>query len=164
MPRSSGIKRFLARFGFITYGERQIKKLDRLSIMGFKIIRTGFSENRYELLAAADILVCPSTLPHFSRPTIEAALVGTVVIGSNVEGILELVENEKSGLLFKAGSSAQLKDCLLKVLSNAELRINLSTAAQRNISANQDPKTHLQRLLKIYQAYLIKTERSELHF
>ena len=53
---------------------------------------------------------------------IESQMLGTPVIGSNIGGIPELVENEYTGLLFESGKTECLVEAINKLYNDNELR------------------------------------------
>jgi glycosyltransferase involved in cell wall biosynthesis len=63
----------------------------------------GLVSDIKEELQKCSVLISPFTVPHFSRPVIEAFAYGKPVIASDVVGMEEVVEDEITGLLFKNG-------------------------------------------------------------
>jgi glycosyltransferase involved in cell wall biosynthesis len=53
------------------------------------------------IIDASDILISPFKIEHFSRPAVEAFAYGKPVIGSDVEGMDEIVDHGLNGLLVK---------------------------------------------------------------
>ncbi len=56
---------------------------------------------------------------------------GLAVVSSGVGGAGELIDNARTGLLFKAGDSQDLAGCLMRLVSDADLLLGLSKAGQR---------------------------------
>lgn len=81
--------------------EKKLKKLVRKipieSVVSFK----GYCNDIFGLLADYDIGVQPSHTEGFSRVTVEYMLAGLCVIGNGDTAIQELIEDEKTGLLYK---------------------------------------------------------------
>lgn len=69
-----------------------------------------------EIYAAADVLVVPSLAENSPNVICEAQACGTPVVGSDVGGIPELIEDGRSGWLFEAGDSSALQKRLTLVL------------------------------------------------
>ena len=61
----------------------------------------GFCSNVFEILPSYDIGVQPSHTEGFSRVTVEYMLSGLCVVGNGDTAIQELIENGKTGLLYK---------------------------------------------------------------
>jgi len=104
-----------------------------------------------ELYKKANITVVPSVWHEpFGIITIESFKYGTPVLGSNMGGIPELIEDNQNGLLFEAGNTDQLKDKLESLINNpAELR-RLSLGAFESVK-RFDIKHHVAELLKFYK-------------
>lgn len=81
-------------------------------------------------LAAFDIIVVPSINEGFSLVVIEAMAAGCAVIASNVGGIIDLIENNKTGILVQPERSGQIAQVVLQLLNNPELRQMLGNQAR----------------------------------
>jgi len=79
--------------------------------------------NYYQLL---DVFVLPSRIEPFGIVLIEAGMMNRPIIASNVDGIPEIIENEKSGLLFKSENVEDLTKCILRLINDSELAENLA--------------------------------------
>jgi glycosyltransferase involved in cell wall biosynthesis len=53
---------------------------------------------------------------------IESQMLGTPVVGANIGGIPELIENIKTGMLFESGNKVNLKNILKSLYTNKELQ------------------------------------------
>jgi glycosyltransferase involved in cell wall biosynthesis len=73
-------------------------------------------------MRALDIFVLPSYSEAFSNALLEAMSSGCAVIGSNIGGTPELIEDGRNGLLFQTRSPEDLAAKLRMVVENAELR------------------------------------------
>jgi len=83
------------------------------------------------LLATTDILVQASYSEGRPNTVLEAMAAGRTVVGSDIDGIHELIESEKTGLLFPPGDIQQLSSCLNRLLADPELREHLGREAHR---------------------------------
>lgn len=97
------------------------------------VVFTGFQNNALEYLAAFDAFILASSSEGLPRVVLEAMLVNTAVVGSNVTGTAELVEHGVSGLLFDYGDVAQLSEHLSVLWQNAEQRQQLTAAAAERV-------------------------------
>jgi len=75
-----------------------------------------------EALRKADVLVLPSDAEGFGLVLIEAMAAGVPVIGTNVPGIRDVIEDGISGLLVPARNPRALANAIVRVLSDASLR------------------------------------------
>lgn len=93
------------------------------------------------IYALTDILVYPRhpmRLTDLVTPLkpLEAMAMGKVVIASNVGGHRELIRNNKTALLFKAGDAIDLAHSLTMVLSDASLRRSMEIASATWVRSN----------------------------
>ena len=84
-----------------------------------------------------NILVIPS-ICYDNSPLVvyESFSTGTPVIGSNIGGIPELVEEGYNGFLFESGNYLSLKEKLVKVINDKELITNLEDNAFNSLPEN----------------------------
>jgi len=83
---------------------------------------------------------------------VESFSFGTPVIGSELGGIPELIENNKNGFLFRYGNVDSLNEVLKKALNLSETDYNiLATNALRFAKSNFDKEIHYQSLMNIYE-------------
>jgi len=89
-----------------------------------KVQLLGFipHEQILEYLNMADVFVLPSRHEGLGIALIEAMACGIPVIGSNVDGIVDLIEHEKNGILFPPNDEKELARALDKLLQDENLR------------------------------------------
>jgi len=78
-----------------------------------------------EALENADVLVLPSDAEGFGLVLIEAMAAGVPVIGTNVPGIRDVIEDGISGLLVPPRNPRALANAIARVLSDVLLREKL---------------------------------------
>jgi len=81
-------------------------------------------------LAEADIFVLPSRSEAFPNAVLEAMAAGLPIVASGVGGILELIDNERTGLLVPAGEPQPLADRLSRLMADPPLATRLGDAAR----------------------------------
>ncbi len=72
------------------------------------------------------------------------------VIASNLGALSEIVENKKTGLLFKSGDKADLAEKINYLLQNKELVQQMGENAKQLAEQKYNPEDHYQELIKIY--------------
>ncbi len=82
-----------------------------------------------DFLHAADLLVFPSRAEALPRTILEAMVMKTPVIASDVDGITELIVDGKTGLIFPNEDTGCLLSAILKFYTNSELKKELNEAA-----------------------------------
>ncbi len=83
---------------------------------------------------------------------LEAMAQGKAVLGSDVGGIRELIEPEKTGLLFKAGDIDDFCRQARRLIQDESLRLDLETRARAVILQEKNWKTLARRYADIYEA------------
>jgi glycosyltransferase involved in cell wall biosynthesis len=80
-------------------------------------------------LADADVFVLPSRSEAFPNALLEAMAAGLPIVTSGVGGMLELVDDGRTGLLVPPGDPAALADRMCRLMSDATLASSLGRAA-----------------------------------
>ena len=87
----------------------------------------GFQANPRDWMAAADIVITPSSEPEaFGRTVIEAMAEGTVGIASNAGGMAEIYIDGVQGLYFPARDISALAHAIHRLGEDADLRARLA--------------------------------------
>jgi glycosyltransferase involved in cell wall biosynthesis len=81
-------------------------------------------------MSQADVLVLPSLSEGLGRVVLEAMAAGTPVIGSNVGGIPEIIEDGRTGFLVPPGDVSSLADRLRWVLQHRKEAANMGAMAR----------------------------------
>ncbi|HMN47660.1 MAG TPA: glycosyltransferase family 4 protein [Ignavibacteriaceae bacterium] len=79
--------------------------------------------NYYQLI---DLFVLPSRVDPFPLVMLEAGLMKKPFVGSRVDGISELIENETDGLLFESGNADDLISKILKIYNDKKYAYQLA--------------------------------------
>ena len=98
----------------------------------------------------ADVFVLPSIQEGQGIVLLEAQASGKPVVAFDVGGVNEAVQNKETGLLVNRGSSGELADALLKLLSDNTLREKMGTNGRRFVTENFTWDTCAQKMLKVY--------------
>ena len=133
-------------FVFAGYGvaETEIAKVKNAEYVGFK---TG--KELKELISKALCSVYPSEwYENCPFSVIESQMYGTPVIGSYMGGIPELIQENKTGLMFEAGNVDDLEKKLRYLLETPGV-LDTYTANCKNVSF-ETPDTYYQQLLEVY--------------
>lgn len=122
-----------------------------IRFLGFK---QGEELNR--LIQQAAFVIVPSEWYENNPLTIiESMTLGTPVIGSRIGGIPELIEENKTGFLFRAGSAAELSEAIGKARGLDAARYQAMTEATQVFAReNFSKEAHYQRLMQIYESAL----------
>jgi len=104
-----------------------------------------------KMMAASDLVVFPSTKPHFGRPLIEGSAMGKPVIGSDLGGPKELVVNGRTGFLVKPESPGALAEAVIKILSDKKLAKKMGEAGYRFAKEKFEQKSNVRKITDIYE-------------
>ncbi|WP_353721890.1 glycosyltransferase family 4 protein [Dyadobacter sp. 676] len=96
---------------------------------------TGFSKDVDAIYNSLDITLMCSQNEAMGRVTIESMMRGVPVVAYDSGGSSELIEHERTGLLFKGGE-AVLADQIVRLLEDPDLYRRISEQAQEHASAN----------------------------
>jgi len=83
-------------------------------------------QNLLSLIRGSDLLIQPSLEEGMSSTLLEAMACGTCILASNIEGISEIVENNKNGLLVEPNNSDELLNKILDLLPKKEKRLRMA--------------------------------------
>ena len=83
-------------------------------------IEIGLTHNISSYLDDVCCLISPFSKSHFSRPVIEAHLHRKPVIGSDVRGMNEIIDDGENGLLFKTDDAMELANAINYMASHPE--------------------------------------------
>lgn len=87
-----------------------------------------------KLYNMASIFVLPSIIEGTPLTPLEAMSAGAAVVSTNNKGIAEYVVNGTNGLLVPVGDPEALKNAILKLVDNPELRITLAAEGKTTAS------------------------------
>ena len=83
-------------------------------------------QNMLSLIRGSDLLIQPSLEEGISSTLLEAMACGTCILGSDIEGISEVIENNKTGLLVEPNNSDELLNKILYLLPKNEKRLSMA--------------------------------------
>lgn len=87
-------------------------------------------EEAMQLLAASDVLVCPSRDETMPIVLLEAMSLGKAIICTNVGGIAEWIRDGENGMLIPSEDTQALATAIERVIRDDELRAKLGAAAR----------------------------------
>lgn len=115
--------------------QRNLSLLSKKLKIEKNLIWIGYEPNIANLLQIAHLYIQPSRWDPLPRALIEAMGMGVCSIGSRVDGIPELIEHEKTGLLFENESVEDLAHQIKKALTHPELRESCAEGAVKRVKA-----------------------------
>lgn len=112
---------------------KNLEKLIKNLKIDNKVVLTGILNEHARLLNSADLFVLPSVKESFGMTVVEAMDAGIPIIGSNVGGIPEIIENGKTGLLVEPRDSHSLADKIQELMENPPLCQKLTYVASHDV-------------------------------
>jgi glycosyltransferase involved in cell wall biosynthesis len=95
----------------------------------------GYVPRVAEVMAAMDVLVCPSEDEPFGLVVVEALALGTPVVVADSGGPPEIVEQGRCGLVFPTGDAVALASQVERLLADVSLRRVLAAAGRERAQA-----------------------------
>jgi glycogen synthase len=113
-----------------------------------------------QLYSHAAVFCCPSVYEPFGLINLEAMACETPVVASAVGGILEVVEDGKTGLLVPPATPDALADALTRVLENPALGRALGQAGRRRVEDKFAWASVAERTEQVYADAIAEFRRS----
>lgn len=98
------------------------------------VVLLGERDDVTAWLSTLDVFVLPSLWEGLPNALLEAMALGLPVVASAVDGVPEVVEHEKTGLLVRPQDPAGLAEALRRLSTDAALRQRLGEAAKKLIA------------------------------
>lgn len=110
------------------------------------------NENVPLVLNSLDIFIALSRFESesFGVAIVEAQACGIPVIVSNVGGLIEVVEDNTTGVIVPKENHKSAANAIVKLIKDSNLRINLSKTARNNVEMKYDFKNNVNEMIKIY--------------
>lgn len=100
--------------------------------------------------SACDVFVIPSIMEAFGLVTVEAMACGKPVIGTNVGGIPDTIEDGKNGFLVSPRDPQRLAEKIMLLLENQDLREEMGIKGREIAEKKFDINKRINRIIKIY--------------
>ncbi|MCI0560762.1 MAG: glycosyltransferase family 4 protein, partial [Nitrososphaera sp.] len=125
---------------------RELGVTDRVSFLDYR-------SDIAELMSVMDVFCLTSLKEGLPISLIEAMAAGLPVVGTNVEGIRDVIVPNQDGLLVELGDIEALKNALIDLLKNPDLRDRLGQAARQKAEETYS----LKRCVHEYEALFLST-------
>src|SRR5258708_20873219 len=117
-----------------------------------RVILAGAVNDTRPYYAIADVLVLPSHREGLPTVILEAQAAGKPVVGASATGIVDLVTEGETGLLFPVGDVAALAKALAKLISDKGFVTKLGLAGQEHVQRDFRQENVWQALHREYLA------------
>lgn len=137
----------------VAYRQDLLTQIDQAGL-GNDVVLPGLIDDVPALLSAADLLIHPASHPEgFGRTIAEAQMAGVPVAATNIGGVMELIDDGESGLLFAPDDPAALAEVVDRVLSHPDLAEHLHAGGLRACT-RYEPHRHVDTVENIYRMVL----------
>ena len=139
------------KFKFDTYANYVCQMMERLGVEDRFIFTGLIDENQIvERYVKSHVFVCPSSIENSPNSLGEAQLVGTPVVASYVGGVPNMVENGKTGLLYRFEEHEMLAKCVCSIFEDDEMAAQISENERQTARVRHDRQINAMRTYEIY--------------
>lgn len=114
----------------------------------------GYRNDLAALMPGLDLLVHPARREGLGVAVLEAMSCGVPVVASDAGGIPDIVEHERSGLLFASGGSREMRAAILRMLDDDALRLRLARAGRERVKSRFSVQRMSRRYMEVYDRVL----------
>lgn len=119
------------------------------------VIFTGFRNDTVDVLSAMDIFVFPSHSEAFGIALAEALSIGIPSVCANSDGILDIVIDGETSLLFEKKNPEDLAEKIERLIIDENLRKKFSIASRKRAIEKFDLNITMEKTIRIYNELLI---------
>jgi len=125
------------------------------------VIFTGFRTDIPRIMAASDVVVHSSSEPEpFGRVVVEAMAAGRPVVATAAGGVLDIIEDQVTGLLVPPKNATLMAKAIQQLLQNREQARIMGECARQQTSRRFSVKQHVTAVQQIYQRVLIAARQA----
>lgn len=109
------------------------------------------------ILSQLDVLVLSHVAPQaFGRVILEAQAAGVPVIATNVGGVVDIIEDEKTGLLVAPANARAIAEAVVRLYEDPDLGQRLADQAYQRVKQDYPLHGMVEKTLKVYEDVLGK--------
>ncbi|MCX8086132.1 MAG: glycosyltransferase [Rhodocyclaceae bacterium] len=114
----------------------------------------GLRRDVVNLLASFDLFVLPTHQEALGTAFVEAGAMGLAAIGSRVDGVPEVIDDGKTGLLVPVKDPLALAQAIIALLADPERRRALGEAAREKVRQNFSRQAMVAGMLEVYEGFM----------
>lgn len=134
---------------------RLVAESEKLSVVD-RIAFAGFRSDVKEILASIDVLAMPSLLEGLPLVLLEAMAMAKTIVATRIDGITEVLEDGKTGLLVPAKNSHALADVLIEILKDKKKASLLGRNARKMAEEKFSVERMVRQTESVYEKLLIE--------
>jgi glycosyltransferase involved in cell wall biosynthesis len=134
---------------------QRLQQLVRDLQLSDRVVFTGLRSDTPRIMAASDIVVHSASEPEpFGRVIVEAMAAGRAVVATAAGGVLDIIEDQVTGLLVPPKDAALMAKAIQQLLQNKEQAKMLGQRAQRYAKGHFSVGQHVAAVQRIYEKIL----------
>lgn len=119
-----------------------------------KVKFVGIRNDIPQILASTKLLIWPASIPHFSRPIIEAQAMGVPAVGTDFPITREVIQPKETGLLFERFNEADLAEKINTLLTNKDLYTTISNKGYQQAVVKFNSENNFKKILGVYNSLI----------
>ncbi|MDR0676701.1 MAG: glycosyltransferase family 4 protein [Elusimicrobiota bacterium] len=145
---------------FVMIGDGELRSKIEEKIKNYDIKKRfkllGWRTDIYEILHYFDILVLTSIFEGLPMALLEGIALGVPIVATNVDGIQEIIENEKNGFLLKCHDIDGFVDKISNLLENKNLREIFVENGKKILTDEFDESVVIEKTKNLYFSIFLK--------
>ena len=135
--------------------KNNLKKYIKENELLENVLMIDYIPDIFNLINASDFVILPSIANEdFPNIVIEAMSLGKPVIGTNIAGIPEQIENNKTGFIVQPQNPEELKQAIIRLSSDPSLFQQLSIEAKIKFDSLYEKSISVQKYRNLYKSIL----------
>lgn len=139
-------------------GDAQEENERMASSIKENVMFTGYRNDTYRFMCAADIAVLPSLCEGCPNIVLEAMACGTPVIASRVGAVQDIIENDETGIIVEPKDVEGLKKTLVRLMEDRELAKKMGERGRERVEKEFTWDAICRELEKFYRKTIEKYE------
>lgn len=150
-----------AVFVFAGNGPQKENIINKIQSMGIsdRIFMLGLRSDIPEILKSIDLFVLPTLQEALGTSFLEAMAMGKPVIGTNVDGVGEVIENGRNGYIVEPNNPFALAETIIKALQNKEEAKAMGIEGRKMVRQNYTVEKMYKSMYALYSS-LMEGERA----
>ncbi|MGB4001571.1 MAG: glycosyltransferase family 4 protein, partial [Bacillota bacterium] len=136
----------------------ELSSLSRKLGISRNVVFTGELPDPSPILSILDVFVLPSLTEALGIAILEAMAFSLPVIASNVGGIPEAIDNDRTGILVPPGNPAALGEALIRFAGNPRMRESYGSAGRERFLKLFTDSAMADQTLEVYKRVLAKSQ------
>lgn len=134
---------------------QQLQQLVHSLGLADKIHFTGFRSDVPAIMAASDVVVHSASEPEpFGRVIVEAMMAARPLVATAAGGVLEIVEDQETGLLVPPKDAVAMANAITYLLQHPEIAATVGACARQRATTRYTVEQHVQQVTQVYEAVL----------